>query len=124
MFIIGLYVIYLMVQYFTPSGLPDPDEDSPDSTLFLEESVSILTSTEGDRPVLRSLNEFNLWKSLCWVGAGSWLCTWFDMFLIPVYWPFLLIYFTWLIGLAVVKHCLHMKKYGYKISDFNFKKPA
>jgi hypothetical protein len=29
MYIIGLYVIYLIVQYFTPSGLPDPDEDTP-----------------------------------------------------------------------------------------------
>jgi hypothetical protein len=44
MFIIGLYVIYLIVQYYTPSGLPDPDEDT-DSALFLEESVAILTST-------------------------------------------------------------------------------
>jgi hypothetical protein len=25
MYIIGLYVIYLIVQYLTPSGLPDPD---------------------------------------------------------------------------------------------------
>lgn len=27
MYILGLYVIYLIVQYLTPSGLPDPDED-------------------------------------------------------------------------------------------------
>lgn len=27
MYFLGLYVIYLIVQYFTPSGLPDPDED-------------------------------------------------------------------------------------------------
>jgi hypothetical protein len=27
MYFIGLYIIYLIVQYFTPSGLPDPDED-------------------------------------------------------------------------------------------------
>jgi hypothetical protein len=27
MYIVGLYVIYLVVQYYTPSGLPDPDED-------------------------------------------------------------------------------------------------
>lgn len=27
MYIMGLYVIYLLVQYLTPSGLPDPDED-------------------------------------------------------------------------------------------------
>lgn len=77
MYIIGLYVIYLIVQYFTPSGLPDPDEDEAESTLFLEESVSILRSTEGDRPVLRSITEFNLWKSLLLIGLGTWVCTWF-----------------------------------------------
>ena len=27
MFFWGLYVLYLLVQFFTPSGLPDPDED-------------------------------------------------------------------------------------------------
>lgn len=25
MYFVGLYIIYLIVQYFTPSGLPDPD---------------------------------------------------------------------------------------------------
>jgi hypothetical protein len=27
MYFLGLYIIYLIVLYFTPSGLPDPDED-------------------------------------------------------------------------------------------------
>lgn len=27
LFFWGLYILYLIVQYFTPSGLPDPDED-------------------------------------------------------------------------------------------------
>jgi hypothetical protein len=27
LFFWGLYVLYLLVQFFTPSGLPDPDED-------------------------------------------------------------------------------------------------
>lgn len=77
MYILGLYVIYLIVQYLTPSGLPDPDEDEAENTLFLEESLSILKSSEGDRPVLRSLNEFNLWKSLTAIGLFACLCTCF-----------------------------------------------
>lgn len=36
MYIVALYVIYLVVQYYTPSGLPDPDEDEAESTMFLE----------------------------------------------------------------------------------------
>lgn len=27
LFFWGLYILYLLVQFFTPSGLPDPDED-------------------------------------------------------------------------------------------------
>ena len=56
------------------------------------------------------------------VAVVSLICTWFDFFLVPVYWPFLLIYFLWLIGLAVTKHYQHMKKYGYTFADFNTKK--
>jgi hypothetical protein len=32
MFFWGLYVLYLLVQFFTPSGLPDPDEDIFEAT--------------------------------------------------------------------------------------------
>lgn len=71
--------------------------------------------------MLRSLNEFNLWKNLTVIALVSLMCTWFELFLIPVYWPFLLIYFIWLIGLAVAKHYKHMRLYGYSFSDFNQK---
>ena len=27
-FLWGLYVLYLVVQFYTPSGLPDPDDDN------------------------------------------------------------------------------------------------
>lgn len=71
--------------------------------------------------MLRSIGEFSLWKSLVLIAMGSWACTYFEVFLVPVYWPFLLIYFLWLIGLAVAKQWTHMKKYGYSFSDFNSK---
>lgn len=71
--------------------------------------------------MLRSINEFNLWKNLLLIAVVSGVCTCFEIFLVPVYWPFLLIYFLWLIGLAVAKHCQHMKKYGYSIEDFTAK---
>jgi hypothetical protein len=27
MYFFGLYILYLLVQFYTPLGLPDPDED-------------------------------------------------------------------------------------------------
>lgn len=35
MYFMGLYIIYLIVQYFTPSGLPDPDEDTFENSIFI-----------------------------------------------------------------------------------------
>jgi hypothetical protein len=55
------------------------------------------------------------------VVFAVWGCTFFELFLIPVYWPFLLIYFFWLVALAAQKHYRHMKVYGYSLGDFNRK---
>jgi len=55
MYFMGLYIIYLIVQYFTPSGLPDPDEDTFESEIFIENNRIMLESTEGDRPILRAI---------------------------------------------------------------------
>ena len=54
--------------------------------------------------------------------VASWFFTLSYIFQIPVYWPFLFIYFVWLIGLAVHKHFRHMRKYGYSPRDFSLTK--
>lgn len=126
LFLWGLYVLYLIVQFYTPSGLPDPDEDTFEAPPPLDEEVPInlfegYTDVE-DRPLLRTMTEFTLWKNILVTMAGSWFCTLSEIFMLPVYWPFLLIYFVWLIGLAVHKHIRHMRKYGYSPRDFSVKK--
>lgn len=62
----------------------------------------------GDRPILRSITEFTFWKQTTVIVATSIICTYFGLFLIPVYWPFLLLYFLALIYAAVRKHRMHM----------------
>jgi len=44
-----------------------------------------------------------------------------QVFDLPVYWPFLLGYFVFLVGMTVRKQLMHMKKYGYSIVDFGKK---
>lgn len=51
-------------------------------------------------------------------------CTFFQMFLIPAYWPFLLSYFLVLIFGTIRKHYQHMKKYGYSLGDFGRRHPS
>lgn len=75
-----------------------------------------------NRPLLRSITEFTLWKNIMLTMGASWFFTLSYVFQIPVYWPFLFIYFVWLIGLAVHKHFRHMRKYGYSPKDFSASK--
>lgn len=127
LFLWGLYILYLLVQFYTPSGLPDPDEDTFDPQTTMEDEVPLnlfegYTTPAEDRPLLRTMNEFSLWKNILMTMGASWVGTLSDIFKLPVYWPFLFIYFVWLIGLAVHKHIRHMRKYGYSPSDFSLKK--
>lgn len=117
MYFSGLYLLYLAVQFYTPMGLPDPDEDD----FTLNEQPSELGASE-DRPVLRSITEFSFWKQATLVVLLSLLCTFSDVFLVPVYWPFLFSYFLVLIFFAVRKHMKHMHKYGYSLEDFRRKR--
>lgn len=110
MYFSGLYLLYLAVQFFTPMGLPDPDEDD----FTLSEQPYDMVCNE-DRPVLRSITEFSFWKQSTIVVVLSLLCTYFEAFLVPVYWPFLFCYFIALIFFAVRKHMKHMQKYGYSL---------
>jgi hypothetical protein len=64
------------VLYFTPSGLPDPDEVLDEEITFIEGDFS-LKSIESDRPVLRAITEFNLWKKICSICFITWFCTFF-----------------------------------------------
>jgi len=36
-----LYLIYLVVLYYTPSGLSDPDEDLHQTNLFIQDDFNI-----------------------------------------------------------------------------------
>jgi len=117
MYFSGLYLLYLAVQFYTPMGLPDPDEDD----FTLNEQPYEMTHGE-DRPVLRSITEFGLWKQATLVITSSLLCTYSEAFLVPVYWPFLFGYFLVLIFFAVRKHLKHMRKYGYCLEDFQRKR--
>lgn len=123
LYFFGLYILYLLVQFFTPLGLPDPDEDDLNHHVGtkrckLEIPFTMRTS---DRPVLRSITEFNLWKKIMLTLVASLLCTYSSFFLIPVYWPFLLSYFLTLVFFSVRKHWYHMRKYGYSLADFGRK---
>lgn len=51
------------------------------------------------RPFVRRLPEFKFWYSATKATAIGFICSWFNMFDLPVFWPVLVIY--WLILFAL-----------------------
>ena len=66
-YVLGLFLLHLTVQFFTPVGVPDIDNDE-------EFEVELPTSSNQDadhRPLIRSVNEFKLWYLLSLI-KGKW----------------------------------------------------
>lgn len=53
-----------------------------------------LPTKQGDefKPFIRRLPEFKFWHSATRAIAIGFLCTWFSIFDVPVFWPVLVIY--------------------------------
>lgn len=62
------------------------------------------------RPFIRRLPEFKFWYSATRAITIGFVCTWFKVFDVPVFWPVLVIY--WLILFALTSKFLIHKLYG------------
>lgn len=89
----------------------------------MEETNIIIGEPQTDRPLLRALNEFNLWKQMLGLILLSLLCTTFELFTLPIYKPFLVGYFLWLICLALNKYSSQSTILGFNLSSFLSPKP-
>ena len=47
-----------------------------------------------------------------------------EIFNLPVYWPFLLVYFIFLVFVTIKRQKRHMEKYGYSFIDFGKNKKS
>lgn len=84
----------------------------------LEESQKILEWKESESPLLRTLDEFKLWRYMSALALVGWLCSNFELLAIPIYSPFLVGYLVWLVWLAVRRHFQQSEFYGFVLSDF------
>ena len=60
--------------------------------------------TQEFRPFVRRLPEFKFWLAATRAIAIGFLCSWFIVFDIPVFWPVLVVY--WLILFALTSKCI------------------
>lgn len=74
----------------------DPSNDVMDGEMEDGEAGGLPTKQDEEfRPFIRRLPEFKFWHSATRAITIGFLCTWFSIFDVPVFWPVLVVY--WII---------------------------
>jgi len=124
---LGIYLLNLFLAFLQPKF--DPSYEAAmaeqDSELGEAGEPTLPTSTRKDeefRPFIRRLPEFKFWYSATRATTIGFLCTWFAVFDVPVFWPVLLVYFCILFAITMRKQIQHMIKYKYIPFDLPWRK--
>ncbi|MCJ1254534.1 retention in endoplasmic reticulum protein 1 [Lignoscripta atroalba] len=109
---LGIYLLNLFLAFLQPKFDPSltQDEGLEDG----DASVSLPTKQDEEfRPFIRRLPEFKFWHSATRAITIGFLCTWFEVFNVPVFWPVLVVYWIILFCLTMRRQIQHMIKYRY-----------
>lgn len=89
---LGIYLLNLFLAFLQPKFDPSLNQDEG-----LEDGESSLPTKQDQefRPFIRRLPEFKFWHSATRAVTISFVCSWFEIFNLPVFWPVLVVY--WLI---------------------------
>nr|CAG4646647.1 EOG090X0FVI [Macrothrix elegans] len=106
---LGIYHLNLFIAFLSPKIDPalsefDEPEDGPELPTKANEEF---------RPFIRRLPEFKFWYSVSKSTGIALICTFFEVFNIPVFWPILVMYFITLFCLTMKRQIKHMIKYRY-----------
>ncbi|XP_049778017.1 protein RER1 [Schistocerca cancellata] len=103
---LGIYHLNLFIAFLSPKIDPalDFEDDGPELPTKANEEF---------RPFIRRLPEFKFWYSVVKSTILSVICTFFDCFNIPVFWPILVMYFITLFCITMKRQIKHMIKYRY-----------
>jgi len=105
---LGIYHLNLFIAFLTPKI--DPALDFEDEGPELPTASS---SRSEFRPFIRRLPEFKFWLGIVKSTIISLICTLFDCFNVPVFWPILVMYFITLFCITMKRQIKHMIKYKY-----------
>ncbi|KAI9818680.1 MAG: retention in endoplasmic reticulum protein 1 [Thelocarpon impressellum] len=108
---LGIYLLNLFLAFLQPKFDPSIEQD----TDMEDGSASSLPTKQDEefKPFIRRLPEFKFWHSATRALAIGFVCTWFSIFDIPVFWPVLVIYWIILFCLTMRRQIQHMIKYRY-----------
>ncbi|KAI0669677.1 retrieval of early ER protein Rer1 [Trametes maxima] len=123
----AIYLLNLFLAFLQPKFDPSLQDDllADEIEEGGEGVTSPLPSSRDDdfRPFVRRLPEWQFWCVLSATRATfiAFLCTFFEMFDVPVYWPILVVYWFVLFLLTMRRQIQHMIKYKYIPFDFGRK---
>jgi hypothetical protein len=104
---LGIYHLNLFIAFLTPKMDPALDLDD-------DQGPELPTkSNEEFRPFIRRLPEFKFWYAITKSTVIGIICTFFEVFDIPVFWPILVMYFITLFCITMKRQIRHMIKYKY-----------
>lgn len=87
---LGIYLLNLFLAFLQPKFDPSLTQDEG-----IEDGALPTKADEEFRPFIRRLPEFKFWYSATRAITIGFVCTWFELFNVPVFWPVLVIY--WII---------------------------
>lgn len=91
---LGIYLLNLFLAFLQPKF--DPSNEAMDNEME-DGSVGTLPTKQDEefRPFIRRLPEFKFWYWATRAVVISFVCSWFEVFNVPVFWPVLVMY--WII---------------------------
>ncbi|CAP69060.1 uncharacterized protein PODANS_7_10200 [Podospora anserina S mat+] len=109
---LGIYLLNLFLAFLQPKF--DPSNEALDNDMEDGSLGSLPTKQDEEfRPFIRRLPEFKFWHAATRAISISFVCTWFEVFNVPVFWPVLVMYWIMLFVLTMRKQIQHMIKYRY-----------
>ena len=96
---VGIYLLNLFLLFLSPKW--DPSFNQDEELEGGDAAPSLPTKQDDEfRPFIRRLPEFKFWHAATRAIAIGFVCTWFEVFNIPVFWPVLVIYWVMLFVLT------------------------
>lgn len=109
---LGIYLLNLFLAFISPKFDPslETDTDMEDGMPAGQSSLPT-KSDEEFKPFVRRLPEFKFWHSATRAICIAFLCSWSEIFNLPVFWPVLVVYWLILVFLTMRRQIQSMIKY-------------
>ncbi|KAG6331670.1 hypothetical protein ID866_7418 [Astraeus odoratus] len=114
---LAIYLLNLLLAFLQPRFDPSLHDDLAADEIEeggIEDGPALPSQRDDEfRPFVRRLPEWQFWLSSTRAVIVALLCSFSEVFDVPVYWPILVVYFCVLFALTMRRQIQHMIKYKY-----------